>query len=71
MEDYLRDNLKRAGWSEGEGKKDVNLLWSNIEKATDHQHLKDGEFYNHIAGTAHITSKDGLHKILGKRGFYP
>lgn len=48
-------------------------MWANIERPTDHTRLEEGQFYNHIAGTHHLTTKDGLHCLLAPHSypFYP
>jgi len=63
MEHYLKMNLNKAGWK-GDTKlqtKDAKLLWSNIDKISDHNYLKKGQFYNHLNGSYYITNKDKLH----------
>lgn len=66
MERYLKTNLTRIGWSENTkvSNHTPNLLWSNIDKSSDHQALKDGQFYNHLHKSFHLTNKDKLHENL-------
>ena len=73
MERYLKTNLTRIGWSENNkaGSNTPNLIWSNIDKASDHQELKEGQFYNHLHGSFHLTNKDKLHENLRGKPYYP
>lgn len=72
MEKYLRTNLARIGWSSQSNntKNDANLIWSNIDKVSDHNDLKDGQFYNHLNGSFHLTNKDKLHEIVCGKSYY-
>lgn len=49
------------------------MLWSNIDKPSDYNQIKNGQLYNHLNGSNNITSKDKLHDILSVygRSFYP
>lgn len=62
MEQYLKMNLTKAGWKSEYTQKDANLLWSNMDRPTDYNQLAKGQFYNHINGSHHLTSKNYLHE---------
>lgn len=66
MEQYLKMSLNKAGWKNGNSlqNQDVKLLWANIDRPTDHLEIGSGQFYNHISGTHHLTTKNGLHQEL-------
>lgn len=73
MERYLKTNLARVGWSENTKASDKppNLIWANIDKPSDHQELKEGQFYNHLQGSFHLTNKDKLHENIRGKQYYP
>lgn len=63
MEKYLKMSLTKIGWNTDTKSSTVSpkLLWANVDRASDYISIKKGQFYNHLNGSFHLTSKDKLH----------